>query len=166
MEGFGTLQFWAKLIDFVLFVAFLMWLWIKYGRPQVEAAVDAENGRIAGAEQALAKARSDADAAREARRVADAEREAILHNADETGAHAVVEHVAEAKAQAERIRAHAEGEVDRQRYAARVRLRIEMIEDALIKARRDAAARTDESLQSSLVEGFLDDLARERKAVN
>ena len=164
MEGFGTLEYWAKVIDFVLFAAALVWLWQKFAKPQLEAASDAENARIAGIEDGLAKAKADLAAARVARETANAERETILRNADEAGARDLEAAVADAKGQAARIRAHAEGEVERQRYAAGVRLRIEMIEDALAKARRDAAARSDEALQSSLVDQLLGDLTRDNKA--
>jgi len=163
MEAF-TIEYVAKLVDFVLFVAFLVWLWRKYALPQLEAAADAENKRIASIEEALAKARADVEVARNAREAANGERETILRNADEAAAHDMERQAAEAKAQAERIRAHAEGEIERQRYAARVRLRIEMIEEALRKARREAAASSDEALQSRLVEQFLEELARNRKA--
>ncbi|MDE2572758.1 MAG: hypothetical protein KGM44_09590 [bacterium] len=166
MGAFGTLEFSAKVIDFVVFVALLVWLWMKYARPQLEAASEAENARIMAIEEALAKAKADAEAAREARRAADAERDQILRNAEESGVRDVAQQISDAEAQAGRIRAYAEGEVERQRYAASVQLRIEMIEEALAKARADAASRGDEALQASLVQRFLDDLARERKAVN
>lgn len=164
MEGFGTLEYWAKVIDFLLFAAALVWLWQKFAKPQLEAASDAENARIAGIEEALAKAKGDLVTAHAAREAADGERETILRNADEAGARDLAAAVAEARAQAERIRAHAGGEVERQRYAAGVRLRIEMIEEALAHARRDATARSDEALQASLIDQLLEDLTRDRKA--
>lgn len=163
MEGIGTLEFYAKIIDFAAFVGLLYWLWAKFGKPQLEAAADAENARIIAIEEALDRAKADAAAARTAREAANAEREVILRNAEEAAAHDLAEEVTAARAQAERIRAYSEGEVERQRYAARVRLRIEMIEEALASARGEAARRTDESLQSDLVARFVDDLARVRK---
>ncbi|TAM61301.1 hypothetical protein EPN52_02925 [bacterium] len=164
MEGFGTLQYWAKLVDFLLFAGALIWIWQKFAKPQLEAAANAENARIAGIEEALAKAKADLAAARAEREAAEGERESILQHADASGARDLESALADAKAQAERVRGNAEGEVERQRYAAGVRLRIDMIEDALAKARRDAAARSDEALQSTLVDQLLDELTRNRKA--
>ena len=55
---------------------------------------------------------------------------------------------------------NAEGELERARLAARDRLRIELIEKALRKARAQASGRVSDAVNTALVETTVADLTR------
>jgi len=63
--------------------------------------------------------------------------------------------VAEATAEGERVVRNAQAELGRARYAARDRLRAELIERALDVARQTAASRIDGETDRTLIDGVL-----------
>ncbi|HTJ27824.1 MAG TPA: ATP synthase F0 subunit B [Candidatus Limnocylindria bacterium] len=164
MEGgfFEAVALWSQVAGAVAFLVVVILLFRKYLMPAVKANQDARNAEIAEAEARrerinaeLAQARgeltrADEDAVEIRARVAVAEnreREKLL---------------ADARHEGERLIQNAQGELERARLAARDRLRIEMIEKALVKARGEAARRVDAATETRLVEATLDDLTRGR----
>lgn len=163
MEGnniFQQVALWSQVAGAIAFVVVVILLFRKYLMPAVKANQEARNAEIAEAEARcerlkaeLAKARADLataelDAAEIRHRVAlveKREREKLL---------------GEAKHEGERLVSNAQGELARARMAAMDRLRIELIEKALQRARVEAAARVDDATNSRLVESVLDDLTR------
>lgn len=164
MEGnhafFESVALWSQVLGAIVFLVVLILLFRKYLVPAVEANEKARNAEIAQAEARRERVRAEAAAAR-------GEVEAAQRDAAEIRARvdAIVtrerEHLlAEAKADGERMVRNAEGELERARMAARDRLRIELIEKALLQARAQAASRVDERTNARLVNETVADLSR------
>lgn len=149
---------WSQVASAVLFVAAMVWIWIKWIQPAVIAAQANANALISEAErhrdeakaqlEALAgeaeKARRDAETIKQ--RVdaqAQSEREAIVRECREAG---------------ERALRNAQGELDRSRAAARQRLRDEILDQALAAARIKAAEHVDAGVNGRIVGAFLNSL--------
>lgn len=159
---FTTPVFIAKVVDFVVFVAALWWLWNRFGVATLTSFQEAQNKAmedaaafrescaraLEAASEALTRAKVDA-----ARMVeigqAQAQRVAALERA------AAEEH-------AGRILAHAAGELDRERY----RVRRELFEDTVERAHSEAQNLIERELtpqkQHSLIERLVVDLERTR----
>ena len=157
---FEAVALWSQVLGAVVFLIVLILLFRKYLIPAVEANEKARNAEIAEAEARRERVRAEAAAAR-------GEVEGAQRDAAEIRARvdAVVkrEHdhlVAEARADGERMVRNAEGELERARMAARDRLRIELIEKALLQARAQAPGRVDERTNTRLVNETVDDLSR------
>jgi len=157
---FEQVALWSQVFGAVAFLIVLVVMFRKYLIPAVIANQKARNAELAEAE--ARRTRIQADAAKARAEVENAERDAAeIRNRIERVTnrnHANI--IAEAEAEGLRILHNAEGELDRARHAARVRLRIEFIEKALAKARAEAPARVSEQLDESLVGRTVDDLER------
>ncbi len=151
---------WSQVASSVLFLAVLVWMWIKFIQPAVLAAQAAQNARINEAERHRDEAKSALEglhgeiglAQQDALAIKDriaafvaAEREAILREAREAG---------------ERALRDAEGELARARAAARVQLRDELVAKALGLARDTAARRMDAAAEKKLASSFVQSLER------
>jgi len=104
----------------------------------VDANEQARNAELVDAETHRDQLRAEAEKPRAA--IADAERDAqnIQARAAADAASERGRLLAEVQTEGERLLRNAEGELQRARFAARDRLRIEFIEKALIKARAEA----------------------------
>ena len=151
---------WSQVASAVLFVAVMVYIWLRWLQPMVLVAQERSNEQIAEAEhrrdiareslQALRDeiegARSDAELIRaRAQTQAEAERRALIDEAREEG---------------ERVLRNAQGELARSREAARVRLRDEMLARALYDARAEAKRRIDKARNEKIVDRFLVTLER------
>jgi F0F1-type ATP synthase membrane subunit b/b' len=151
---------WSQVFSAILFLAVLVWMWVKFIQPAVLAAQAAQNARIneaerhrdeakaalEGLQREIGVAQQDALAIKD--RIASlvaAEREAVLREAREAG---------------ERALRDAEGELARARAAARGRLRDELVEKALGLARENAARRIDAAADKKLATSFVQSLKR------
>jgi F0F1-type ATP synthase membrane subunit b/b' len=157
---FQQVALWSQVAGAIAFVVVVILLFRKYLMPAVKANQEARNAEIAEAEARcerlkaeLAKAKAD---------LANAELDAveIRHRVVSIEKHEREKVLAEAKHEGERLVSNAQGELGRARMAAMDRLRIELIEKALQRARVEAAARVDDSTNARLVETVLDDLTR------
>lgn len=151
---------WSQIASAILFVLALLLLWVKYIQPAVLKAQEAQNEQIAQAERhrdeakarldslqgEIASAQSDAIAIRErAAAQAQSERDALIR---------------ETRSGGERVVRNAQGELARGRAAQRDRLRTELIDKALDRARMQASARVDDALNTQLIRSFVTDLER------
>ena len=149
---------WSQVAASVLFLAAMIWIWMKFIMPAVLQAQQKQNAQLAEAEHRRddAKAGLDAlqgeleNAKRDARAMqervaglASAEREEALRETREAGERAV---------------RSAEGELARSRAAARERLREELLCKALDAARAKATEHVDASVNERLVASFVSDL--------
>ena len=128
--------FIAKIVDFVIFVGALVYLWNKYGSPMLVAQQEAQNKAVEDADEyreQSEKALADAQKALEKAR-ADAVRMVDIGAAQ--AARLVAEERAAAEDHGKRIVAHAAGELDRERY----RVRRELLEETVDKAHAAAKA--------------------------
>jgi F-type H+-transporting ATPase subunit b len=146
---------YSQIASAVLFLAVMIWIWIKFIQPAVLVAQRNANAQIAEAERhrdeakavldslqgEIASAQRDAEAIKERCRLqAQSEREAVLLEAREAGERAV---------------RNAQGELGRARAAAREQLRDELLNQALQLARTQASQRVDERVNAQLVGSFL-----------
>ena len=157
---FEQVALWSQVFGAVAFLIVLVVMFRKYLIPAVIANQKARNAELAEAE--ARRARIQADAAKARAEVEHAERDAaeIRNRIERVTKRNHAHIIAEAEAEGLRILHNAEGELDRARHAARVRLRIEFIEKALAKARAEAPGRVSEPIDESLVRTTVDDLAR------
>lgn len=148
--------FIAKLVNFIIFVAAVVFVYRKWGNPWLVAQQEAQNKVVEDAQNELTQARASIEAARRA--VEQAKRDA-LRMVDVGAAQAqrlVVEEGAAAQEHARRVLAHAAGELERERYRVRRELLEQTVERATEEARgivrRDLTpAKQDELVQRVLV---------------
>lgn len=156
---YDSLAQWSEIVGGFAFVIVAVLLFRKYVLPAVKTGEQAKNADLVHAEERRAELQ---------RQVAQAHAEVDAAGRDATGigeraqGDATREYeriIAEAKADGERIVRNAEGELDRARMTARDQLRIELIEKALLQARRQASARFGTDANAALVAKTVDDLA-------
>jgi F-type H+-transporting ATPase subunit b len=153
---------WSQVAGAVVFLVVMVLMFRKYLIPAVDANEKARNAQIAEAEARRTRIQAEASQARG--EIDAADRDAVeirtrVEHATERD-HALA--LEEAKAEGERLVRNAEGELERARLAARDRLRIELIEKALAKARAEAPRRVSEAVNTALVETTVADLTRGR----
>ncbi len=151
---------WSQVASALLFLAVLVWMWLKFIQPAVLAAQAAQNARINEAE----RHRDEAKAALEGLRgeIGQAQQDAVAIK-DRLGAFVSAEREAvlrEAREAGERALRDAEGELARARAAARSQLRDELLEKALDLARQTAARRMDAAADKKLASSFVRSLER------
>jgi len=145
---------WSQIVSSFLFIAVLVFIWLRWVMPVVMTAQERSNRRIADAERhrdevkaALEALRTEIETARHDARLiedranarADHERETLLKEAAEAG---------------ERVLAEAGRELERAIAAARQRLRDEIVARALALARDDARELVNPALDARFVERF------------
>lgn len=149
---------WSQVASAVLFVAAMVWIWVKFIQPAVISAQENANALISEGERHRDEAKAQLaalsgeaeNARRDAQTIkqrvdaqAQAEREAILRECREAG---------------ERALRNAQGELERSRAAARQKLRDEILDQALEAARIRAAEHVDAGVNGRIVGAFLNSL--------
>ncbi len=149
---------YSQVASAVLFVAAIIWIWIKFIQPAVVAAQQNANAQLAQAERRRDEARAALDGLQG--EVAAAQRDAAaIKERVETQAAAEREAIVrEAREEGERAVRSAGGELERARYYARRALRDELLDSALRRARARAAQRVDAATNERLVGAFLSTL--------
>ena len=155
-----TLAQFSQIGGAIVFVIAVVVIWNKYIAPAVKAYQAAKNAELADAEARREHIRADVAAARAEVERADEDCREILSRVDLVVHRERDKAIEEARADAERIVRNAEGELERARLAARDRLRIELIEKALAKARAEAPARVGDAANTRLVRVTVEDLVR------
>jgi F0F1-type ATP synthase membrane subunit b/b' len=151
---------WSQVISALLFMGVLVWLWFKFIQPAILGAQDRQNKQIAQAERHRDEAKSMLDVLRND--VENARRDAELIGAriDGEATRESESIVAETRDAGERSVRDAQVEFSRALAAGRERLRIDLLEKALRRARDDAARRVDAATDAGLVERFTRSLER------
>lgn len=157
---YGEIAKWSDIISAVLFVAVLLWLWIKYIQPAVLASQEKANELIAQTERHRDEAKAALDALQHEVQSAKHDAELIRERAREQAQREADALVADAKATGERALRNAQGELERARAAARERLREELAARALDLARQEAHQRVDGAANARLVQAFVSSLER------
>lgn len=152
--------FIAKVVDFVIFVVALVWMWRRYGVGLLSAAQEAQNKIVSDAEAARADAEAKVAAAQASLDGAQGDANRMVEFGSLQALRLVADERAEAEEHAKRIIAHAGGELDRERYRVRRELLEETVEKAHEQARRIVATELDAARQRSLVDGLMTDLER------
>jgi F-type H+-transporting ATPase subunit b len=152
--------FIAKIIDFVIFVIALVWLWNKFGVAMLTAQQEAQNKAVEDAvryREESERALRDAGAALE---TAKADAKHMLETGSAQAARLVEDERAAAQDHAKRILAHAAGELERERYRVRRELLEETVERAHAEAQAIVKREVDPPRQRDLVERMMVDLER------
>lgn len=154
--------FIAKVIDFVIFVVALVWLWNKYGSALLVAQQEAQNKAVEDAiayREASERLLNEAQAEVEQAKV-DAQRMVEIGTAQ--AARLISDERVAAEEHAKRILAHASGELERERYRVRRELLEETVERAHAEAREIVKSELDAARQHTLVERLMKQLEQQR----
>jgi len=147
----------------ILFIIVLVYLWRRFLTPAVLASQARKNGELAEAEQRRDAAQDDIEVARREVALAEEDAGAITTRGQADAVRTRARIAAEAQAESARVVRNAEGELERGRYAARERLRADLIESAIAIA-RGAASGVDDSTNRRLVTETVDTVDRDGRA--
>jgi F0F1-type ATP synthase membrane subunit b/b' len=161
---FESLAAWSEIVGGVAFVIVAVILFRKLGLPLIANAETARNAELQNTEHRREQLRAEVSKARGLVEEADREALAIAERAGADARREAEAIVAGARADGARLVANAEGELERARNAARDHLRIELIEQALLRARSLAGERVNADVDARLVAKTVDDLASGRGA--
>jgi len=161
-DFYVSVAIWSQVVSAVLFIAVLVWLWVKFIMPAILAAQDRQNKQIAEAERHRDEAKAMLDLLRNDIESASRDAEAIKSRVDTQAARECEGIVRDAHESGERSVRGAQASFSGMLAAARDRFRDEMLEKALARARGDAAARVDAALDSRLIDRFAASLERPR----
>ena len=154
--------FIAKIIDFIIFVSAIVWLFNTYGRPALISYQEAQNTLVADAETYRKKFEAAVEAANLAIEQAKADSIRMLDSGTVQAAKLIEDERNVALEHQKRILAHAGGELERERYRVRRELLEETVELAHARARELAKREIDPAKQQMLVERLIEDLERAR----
>lgn len=152
--------FIAKIVDFVIFVVALVFLWVKVIGKKLEEVQEAQNKQVDDAQLALAEAERLVVEAQAALAIANSDAKRMVEFGSVQAERLVADERAEAEEHASRVADHASGELDRERYRVRRELLEETVEKAHAEARRIVAEKLDHPGQRDLVERLMSDLER------
>lgn len=152
--------FIAKIIDFVIFVTALVFVWRKWVAGQLESQQEKQNKEIEDAQLALVEAQAAIENARAALDMAGSDSKRMVEFGAAQAHRLVIDSKADAEEHAARVLAHANGELERERYRVRRELLEDTVERAHEQARKIVADELDTNRQRALVERLLSDLER------
>ncbi|HET9341642.1 MAG TPA: hypothetical protein VFO25_01840 [Candidatus Eremiobacteraceae bacterium] len=154
--------FIAKIVDFVIFVIALVVVWNKAVAGQLESQQEKQNQEVESAQHALVESEAAIENARAALDMAESDSKRMVEFGAAQAQRLVADTKVEAEAHATRVLAHANGELDRERYRVRRELLEDTVERAHEHARKIVADELDPSRQRALVEQLLSDLEKSR----
>jgi F-type H+-transporting ATPase subunit b len=158
MLNYEEIAKWSDIISAILFLAVMVWLWMKYIAPLVLAAQANQNRLLAEGERHRDEAKAALELLRQEIEGAKHDAQLIQQRASDQAKHEAEVIVSEAKEAGERVLRNANGELERARAAARERLREEFAAKALDLARSQAASRVDGDVNARLVDSFVGSL--------
>ena len=149
---------YSEIIGGFAFLVVMIWLFAKFALPAVRAGEVARNADLVNSEHRREQLRLDVAEARA--EVEAAARDAIaIHTRAETDArHEHEQILTDARREGLRLLQNARGELDRGRIAAKDKLRIELIEKALNRARVLASEQLSDAGNARLVTKTFDDV--------
>ena len=150
---------YSEIIGGFAFVIVLIWLFAKFALPAVHAGEVARNADLVNAEHRREQLRLDVAAARAEVEAAARDALAIYARAETDARHEHEQILTDARREGLRLLQNARGELDRGRIAAKDKLRIELIEKALNRARVFASEQLSDDINAVLVKKTFDDVA-------
>ena len=159
-DFYVSVAIWSQVVSAVLFIAVLVWLWLKFIMPAILTAQDRQNKQIAEAERHRDEAKAMLDLLRNDIESAGHDAEAIKTRVDAQAARECEGIVKDAREAGEHGVRGAQASFSGMLAAARDRFRGEMVDKALARAREEAASRVDDALDARLVERFAASLER------
>jgi F0F1-type ATP synthase membrane subunit b/b' len=154
---------WSEVVGALAFVVVAIVLFYKYLLPMVRNAESARNAELVNAEHRREQLRAEVGKARQDLEQASREALMIRQRGQSDAERERSRIIDEARHEGTRLLANAQGELERGRIAARDRLRIELIEKALGRAREVASQRVDDALNARLVAKTVDEIAAGRE---
>jgi F-type H+-transporting ATPase subunit b len=154
--------FIAKVVDFVVFVAAIVWVFNKYGKAALVAHQEAQNRLVADAQAHRDQAEAGVAVAQHAIEEAKIDSVRMIDVGRAQAAKLVEDERVQAREHAKRILAHAAGELERERYRVRRELLEETVELAHGQAQDLARREIGPAQQHTLVERLLLHLERAR----
>ena len=158
--NYGAIALWSQVIAAVVFAAIIVWGFIRFITPAINRGTAAKNEEIHENERRRDEAVKQVELARAEVERAKLDAAQIRRRIEHDARREAEEIVSEANAEAQRLVRNAHGEYERQRLAARDKLRIELIERALAEARKKAQERIDAPTDVMLVDRFIAELER------
>jgi F-type H+-transporting ATPase subunit b len=162
MLNFGDPVFIAKIIDFLIFVGAIVWVYNKYGKPALIAYQESQNKLVADAEAHRSQSEASITAEKQAIEQAKVDAVRMVAVGKAQAAKLIEDERTAALEHAKRIVAHAGGELERERYRVRRELLEETVEQAHAQAQELAKREIDPAKQHALVERMMTDLERSR----
>lgn len=154
--------FIAKLINFVAFVVAIVWVFNKFGKPALVVHQEAQNKLVTDATAQREKCEAAVAAAQRAIEQAKVDAVRMVEIGKAQAARLIEEERSAARAHAQRILAHAGGELERERYRVRRELLEETVEQAHGQAQELAKREIGPAQQHALVERVIANLERPR----
>ena len=151
---------WSQVVSAVLFMGVLIWLWFKFLQPAILTAQERHNKQIAEAERHRDEAKASLDLLHDEIDGAARDAQSIQERADAQAVREYEATVDEAREAGERSARDAQAEFGRAFVAARDRLKVELLDKALARARDEATRRVDAPANTRLVEEFVTSLER------
>ena len=155
MLNYEEIAKWSDIISAILFLAVMVWLWMKYIAPAVLNAQANQNRLLAEAERHRDEAKAALDLLRQEIEGAKRDAQLIGQRASDQAKHESEKTIAEANDAGERVLRNAQGELERARAAAREQLREELAAKALDLARSEAETRVNGDVNARLVDQFV-----------
>ncbi len=149
----------SQIVASILFIALLVYIWVRFISPGVARSQARKNAELAEAEQRRDRARDDIAVAQREGEAIDREVHAINERAQADAQRLHERLLVAARAEGERLIRNAEGELERGRLAARDRIRHQLVAKATQIA-RGAALYVDESTNRRLIGETLDTVDR------
>jgi F-type H+-transporting ATPase subunit b len=154
--------FIAKVVDFIVFVTAIVWVFNKYGKAALVAHQEAQNKLVADAQAHREQSEAAIKAAQQAIEQAHVDAIRMVAVGKAQAAKFIEDERNEALEHAKRIVAHASGELERERYRVRREILEETVEQAHMQAQELAKREIDPAKQQTLVERLIQDLERTR----
>lgn len=154
--------FLAKVVNFIIFVGAIVWVYNKFGKPMLVAHQEAENKAVEDAVAHRAEREVAVAAAQRAIEQAKVDAVRMVEVGRAQAARLVEDERAAAREHAQRILAYANGELERERYRVRRELLEETVERAHARAQEMAKREIDPAKQHTLVERLISNLERAR----
>jgi len=150
--------FIAKIVDFVVLVGALVFLYEKVLKAQLVRHQESVNKQVAEATEARARAEADVVAAQAELEKAGRDSTRMVEVAHQQAERLLAGQRTAAKEHAERVVANARGELDRERYRVRHDLLLDTVERAYARAKDIARREFDAAAQTRLVAGVMSEL--------
>jgi F-type H+-transporting ATPase subunit b len=161
LHAFGDSLFISKVIDFIFFVGLIVYLYNRFGKAWLAAQQDAQNKAVADAVAHRAQCEHAVAEAMQAIVQAKLDATRMVEVGKAQAERLIVKDRAEAQEHAQRILAHAAGELDRERYRVRRELLEETVERATHAARGIVQRDLTPVKQNELVQSVLASLEAE-----
>jgi F0F1-type ATP synthase membrane subunit b/b' len=160
--NYELVALWSEVVSAIMFVIALVLVWNKWIQPSVIAAQRNTNARIAEAERHRDEAKASLGGLQDAIIAAQRDAAAIKMRVEAQAKSECERIVADSREAGERAVRSAQGELERARASARVRLRDELLDRAVAIARARARERVDDAMNRKLLASFVGTLERHR----